>query len=33
MNKKTIITALLAAILGVTSCSRDSNYELKFPTL
>jgi hypothetical protein len=29
MNKKTIITALLAAIMGLTSCSRDSNYEDK----
>ena len=29
MNKKTIITTLLAAIFGLTSCSRDSNYEDK----
>ena len=29
MKKKTIITALLAAIFGLTSCSRDSNYEDK----
>ena len=29
MNRKTIVTALLAAILGLTSCSRDSNYEDK----
>ena len=29
MNKKTILTALLAAILGVASCNRDSNYEDK----
>ena len=29
MNKQIIITALLAAIFGVTSCSRDSNYEDK----
>lgn len=29
MNKQTIITALLAAIFGLTSCSRDSNYEDK----
>ena len=27
--QRTIITALLAAILGLTSCSRDSNYEDK----
>ena len=29
MNKKTIITVLLAAILGLASCNRDSNYEDK----
>ena len=29
MNKKTIITALLAAILGLASCNRDSIYEDK----
>ena len=29
MNKKTILTALLAAILGLASCNRDSNYEDK----
>ena len=29
MNKKTIITILLAAILGLASCNRDSNYEDK----
>ena len=27
--QRTIITALLAAIMGLTSCSRDSNYEDK----
>ena len=29
MNKKTIITTLFAAILGLASCNRDSNYEDK----
>ena len=29
MNKHTIITILLAAILGLASCNRDSNYEDK----
>ena len=29
MNKKTIITALLAAIIGLASCNRDSIYEDK----
>ena len=29
MNKKTIITILLAAILGLASCNRDSIYEDK----
>ena len=29
MNKKSIITTLLAAILGLASCNRDSNYEDK----
>jgi hypothetical protein len=29
MNKKTIITTLLAVILGLASCNRDSNYEDK----
>ena len=29
MNKQTFIIALLAAIFGLTSCSRDSNYEDK----
>ena len=29
MNKQTIITALIAALLGLVSCSRDSNYEDK----
>ena len=29
MNKQTFITALIAALLGLESCSRDSNYEDK----
>ena len=29
MNKKTIITTLLAAILGLASCNSDSDYEDK----
>ena len=29
MNKKTFIIALFAAILGLASCNRDSNYEDK----
>ena len=29
MNKKTIITALIAALLGLVSCNRDNNYEDK----
>lgn len=29
MNKKSIIIILLAAILGLASCNRDSNYEDK----
>ena len=29
MNKKAIITILLAAILGLASCNRDSIYEDK----
>ena len=29
MNKKTIITALLAALLGLVSCNRDNEYEDK----
>ena len=29
MNKKLIITALFAVLLGLVSCSRDSNYEDK----
>ena len=29
MNKQTIITALLAALLGLVSCSSDNDYEDK----
>ena len=29
MNRQIIITALIAALLGLVSCSRDSNYEDK----
>ena len=29
MNKQTFITALIATLLGLESCSRDSNYEDK----
>ena len=29
MNKKSIITTLLAVILGLASCNRDSDYEDK----
>ncbi len=29
MNKKSIITILLAATFGLASCNRDSNYEDK----